>query len=193
MESKTLNKKGFLIVPLLFFCMLSTVIHADDTGKVITNQCRQNLKMLNEGTRKFLQESDSAIPIWGKYETIKSSLIDYNYYPKDPVPPTRDCHYYLVSTSRDDFQWYCDLHGVLEGEKTITFRYHEHQLMAKTSSRYANIPKYADHVKDLLRWTEYNPTPVEKLKFYYNMNPMTTVIGLVGGFLLLLFIYRNVN
>lgn len=179
----------FLLLPLIF-CIQPLL--AEDTGKAITHQCRQNLKMLNDGTAKFLKENESGIPAWGKYETIKTSLIDYNYFPKDPEPPTPDCRYYLVSVSRDDFQWYCDLHGVLEGDKTVTFRYHEHKLMAKTSTRYENIPKYKDHIKDLLRWTEYDPTPVEKLKFYYNMNPTTTLILAIGGLFLLIFLYKNV-
>lgn len=189
-----MKKFSFVVVLLLvFFSGPTERLFAEDTGKVITGLCRQNLKMLNEGTRKFLSENDSGIPMWSKYDTIKTSLMDYNYYPKDPVSPTRDCHYFLVSVSRDDYQWYCDLHGVLDGEKTVTFQYHEHRLMAKTSSRYAHVPKYAEHVRDLLRWTDYNATPTEKFKYYYNMNPLTTIILLVGGTLLLLFVYRNMN
>ena len=71
--------------------------------------------------------------------------------------------------------------------------YHEHRLMGKTTSRYGNIEKYRDHVKDMLRWTEYNPTPVEKLKYQYNMNPLTTVLLAIGGAFLLIFVYRNVT
>lgn len=182
---------------IAMLCMLAlwptVCVHAEDTGKLITNKCRANLKMLNDGTARFLAENDAGLPFWGNYDTILASLIDSKYFASKPEAPTRDCKYNLVSVSRDDYQWYCDIHGVLEGEKTVTFRYHEHRLMGKTTSRYANIQKYRDHVKDLLRWTEYAPTPVEKLKYHYNMNPLTTIILGIVGVIVMFLIYRNVT
>lgn len=189
-----MRKLLVVFVLLLAFCGgAASELSAEDTGKVLNGLCRQNLKILNEGTAKFLQENDQGLPMWGKYDTISSSLIGSKYFPKDPVGPTRDCKYYLVSVSRDDYQWYCSIHGLVDGEKNIVFQYHEHRLTAKTSSRYENIPKYAEHVRDLLRWTDYSPTAIEKFKYYYNTNPLTTVFFAVLGGLLLIFLYRNVS
>lgn len=186
-------KKSLVLITLIsmFMFLNLSVTHAEDTGKLINNKCRANLKMLNEGTAKFLAENDSGLPFWSNYDTVLASLIDSKYFAGKPELPTRDCKYYLVSVSREDYQWYCDLHGVLEGEKTITFRYHEHRLMGKTTSRYSNIEKYRDHVKDLLRWTEYTPTPVEKLKYHYNMNPASTILLGIFALFILFVIYRN--
>lgn len=186
-------KKTVLLLLCLFLCLIVQTLRAEDTGKIINNQCRANLKTLNEGTAKFLSENDSGLPSWTNYQTIFSSLIDPRYFSAKPEPPTRDCKYNLVAISRDDYQWYCDLHGVLNGEKTVTFMYHEHRLMGKTTNRYQNIEKYREHVKDLLRWTEYRPTPMEKLKFHYNMNPLSTIIFSIGGLMLLIFVYRNIS
>ncbi len=181
---------------LLFICLTVNILFvppasALDTGKIITNQCRQNLKMLKERTQKFLDENEDGLPMWASYDVVKSTLIGHNYFPDDPVSPTRDCVYNVVSVGGGDFQWVCNIHGVLDGEKTITFRYHEHRIIAKVSARYDSVPKYKDHVKDLYRWTNYSPTAMEKIKFYYNMNPLTTIILLIGGVLLMFFVYRN--
>ncbi|NCB37763.1 MAG: hypothetical protein EOM80_03250 [Erysipelotrichia bacterium] len=171
--------------------VLSAPLTAEDTGKLLTGKCRQNLKILNDGTDKFLAENNLGLPFWGNLATIKNSLIDDKYFTGTIEPPTKDCQYFLVSNSRDDYQWYCNLHGVMEGEKTISFRYHEYRITAKTTSRYENIDKYSDHIKELLRWTEYQPTPMEKLKYHYNMNPLTTTLmGIVGIFLLII-VWRN--
>ncbi len=186
-------KKTLLLLLLVFMCLTTHDLRAEDTGKVINNRCRANLKMLNEATAKFLAENDSGLPSWANHQTVTMSLIDRKYFAEQLVPPTRDCKYYLVAVSREDYQWYCDLHGVLEGEKTVTFMYHEHRLMGKTTSRYANIEKYREHVKDMLRWTEYSPTPMEKLKYQYNMNPLTTILLAIGGVGLLIFVYRNIT
>ncbi|GAB4270731.1 MAG: hypothetical protein Kow0029_07770 [Candidatus Rifleibacteriota bacterium] len=185
-------KKNAYCFLLIFLLMLSAHASAEDTGKLITNKCRANLKMLNEAVKKFVAENDSSLPAWSTYKNVKDMLLEIKYLPHDPVPPTKDCKYYLVAPSRHDFQWYCDIHGMLEGDKTITFNYHEHKITAKTNSRYLNIKKYADHTKDLLRWTEYNPTPMEKLKYHYNKNPMTTILLLIFGVLVIFFIYKNV-
>ena len=186
-------KKTVLLLIWVFLCLAAHDLRAEDTGKLINNKCRANLKMLNEATAKFLAENDSGLPSWANHQTVTMSLVDRKYFAEELVPPTRDCKYYLVAVSREDYQWYCDLHGVLDGEKTVTFMYHEHRLMGKTTVRYGNIEKYRDHVKDMLRWTEYNPTPVEKLKYQYNMNPLTTVLLAIGGAFLLIFVYRNIT
>jgi len=179
-----------LMAVLLFVAGTSSVMAAD-TGKVITNQCRQNLKMLNEITQKFVERTNEHLPPWANYATVKSSLLNYDDLPQDPVAPTPDCKYNLISNSREDFQWYCNLHGVLDGEKTITILYHEHQIMAKTASRYMNNKRYKDHNSDLLRWTEYAPTPGERFKYHYNMNPLSTILVMCGVLLILIIVYRS--
>ncbi|MEW6712367.1 MAG: hypothetical protein AB1403_21285 [Candidatus Riflebacteria bacterium] len=181
---------------MLAFCLLavfSAGVHAIDTGKLLTNQCRANLKMLNEATEKFLKENESSLPAWSPYKSVKDMLLEIKYLPKDPEPPTKDCKYFLVSMSSHDYQWYCDVHGLIDGDKSITFDYHEHKFTAKTSSRYMNVKKYKDHVQNLLRWTEYKPTPTEKLKYQYNKNPTTTIALVVFGVIALFLIYRNVT
>lgn len=183
------NKIIFLFLLLLCF---SLPVQAVDTGKLLTNQCRANLKMLNDAVAKFLSENDSALPAWSPYENVKTMLLEIKYLPKDPELPTKDCKYHFVSLSTHDYQWYCDLHGMLEGDKSVTFNYHEHKFTAKTNSRYQNIKKYKDHMQNLLRWTEYNPTPVEKLKYHYNKNPATTIALFVIAAIALLFVYKNV-
>jgi len=187
-------KKHLTAILLLAGLLVATGFHplmAADTGKLITNQCRQNLKMLNETTARFLKDTNEQLPPWARYETVKSSLMSFDYLPKDPAQPTPDCKYFLISNSRDDYQWYCGLHGVLDGEKTITFLYHEHRIMAKTTERYMNNKRYKDHNSDLLRWTEYSPTPVERFKYHYNMNPLSTILIMSGIVLVILFVYRS--
>ena len=187
--------KNYLIAVMLltglFIATGSSSVTAADTGKLITNQCRQNLKMLNEITQKFVADTKEHLPPWARYDTVKSSLMNLDYLPTDPVGPTSDCKYTLVSNSREDFQWYCNLHGVLDGEKTVTFQYHEHRIMAKTTSRYMNNRRYKEHTSELLRWTEYTPTPIERFKYHYNMNPLSTILVMSGLLLVLIVVYRT--
>lgn len=185
-------KKLLKTLTLLVFMFLCHSGQAIDTGKLLTNQCRANLKMLNDATAKFVSENESALPAWSPYKNIKDMLFEIKYLPKDPVPPTKDCKYFFLSLSRNDYQWYCDLHGTIDGDKSITFDYHEHKIIAKTNSRYDHIKKYKDHVQNLLRWTDYRPTPTEKLKYQYNKNPTTTVVIMIVGIIILFFIYKNV-
>lgn len=185
-------KKMMIFLLLAAALLLNGTAEAIDTGKLLTNQCRTNLKMLNEATAKFLRENDSALPAWSPYKNAKDMLLEIKYLPKDPVPPTKDCEYFLVSLSTNDYQWYCNIHGTLEGDKSVTFNYHEHKFIAKTNSRYQIIRKYDDHVTNLLRWTEYKPTAKEKLIYQYNKNPTTTILIVVIGCIALIFIYKNV-
>jgi hypothetical protein len=180
-----------ILTTVLLFATGASSVMAADTGKLITNQCRQNLKMLNEVMKKHVEKNNELLPPWANYATVKSSMLSFDDLPQDPVAPTPDCKYNLISNSRDDFQWYCTLHGVLEGEKTVTFQYHEHRIMAKTSSRYMNNQRYKDHNSDLLRWTEYAPTPVERFKYHYNMNPLSTILLLSGALVVLVIVYRS--
>lgn len=164
---------------------------AVDTGKVITNECRKNLKWLNELTERFIKETNGRIPQWDSYQALKKKFITSDYLPNDPKPPTTDCKYYLVSNDPNDFQWYCRLHGVLEGDKTLVFRYKEHRIMAKTSSQYMSREQYKTDTLELLRRTNYTPRPMEWIKYHYNMNPITTGLTLVACIGLFLFLYRS--
>jgi len=187
--------KNYLIAIILLAGFMittsSSTVTAADTGKLITNQCRQNLKMLNETTQKFVKDTGEQLPPWAGYETVKNNLMNLDYLPKDPIGPTPDCKYVLVSNSREDFQWLCNLHGVLEVEKTVTFQYHEHQIMAKTTARYMSDKRYKNHTSELLRWTEYTPTPLERFKYHYNMNPLSTILVMSGVLVVLIIVYRT--
>ncbi len=187
-----LFKQAIAIVFAVVFIAFSTsTAFAIDTGKEITQECRANLKMLNEATEKYLKETGKNIPRWSDYDNAKTMYLGTQYLPKPPVPPTKDCKYFLVALSSDNFQWYCDLHGVLDGDKTITFKYHEHRLMAKTNSSFKVVEKYELHTRELLRWTQYSPTLKEKLMYQYNKNPITTCIGIFMGLMVVLFLYKN--
>lgn len=192
-NSKGENMKKSL--PVLLIVMLLAVAGsawAADTGKLLTNKCRANLKYLNEATEKFLKENDSSLPAWSPYRSVKDMLLEMKYLPTDPVGPTKDCEYFLVSLNSNDFQWYCNVHGTLEGDKSVTFNYHEHKFTAKVTSRYEVVQKYKEHSANLLRWTEYIPTPKEKLLYQYNKNPVTTILIMVAGLVILFVVYRTV-
>lgn len=166
---------------------------AQTTGQTINMKCRENLRMLNEATANYINETRTpALPPWTTFENAKNMLLGLDYLPKDPEPPTENCKYFLVSSDLRDFQWYCNLHGVLEGDKTISFRYQEHQLQARTNSKYNHIKNYQQHTQNLLRWTEYHPSPMENLKYYYNSSPVTTIITVTIAFLLLVYFYRRI-
>ena len=77
----------------MFLCLAAHDLRAEDTGKLINNKCRANLKMLNEATAKFLAENDSGLPSWANHQTVTMSLVDRKYFAEELVPPTRDCKY----------------------------------------------------------------------------------------------------
>lgn len=185
-------KKLYLLLLLALF--VSNTAFAVNTGKEITSKCRANLKQLNDITAKFLSKTNKDLLKWAPYKLVFSSLIPEDYIEKPIVSPSADCKYYLISIDNKDFQWYCDIHGVIDGDNNLSFRYHEHQMNAKTCSRYKINENYEKHCKDLLHWTEYTPTPKEFFLYHYNMNPKTTtilaVIIIVGGFLALKSFFR---
>lgn len=182
-----------ITITILCILSISVSLFALDTGKLITGKCRANLEYLNKATKKYLDENPGkGLPSWSTYENMKTMLMGIKYLPKDPVPPTKDCKYCFVSLGPKNFQWYCDLHGVIDGKKNLSFYYHEHRLQARIDPAYQVIKSYNKHVKNLYRWTEYYPTFTEKLKYNYNENPMTTIVTFILGAVVLLVIYKSV-
>ena len=178
---------AFLII--FFTLFFSVTTFAANVGREINNKCRQNLKLLNAGTEKLLKTKQMNLPKWCSYkQAIKDFLYPDKYLDdKKVVGPTPDCEYYLVSDGNNDYQWLCYLHGVMEGEKTMSFRYHEHQLQGKSTSKYMNNEEYKKQVQNMLHWTEYTPTPKEFIIYHFNMNPIVTTVVCV--FLIFLSIY----
>ena len=174
---------------IVFTLLLSAMSFAANVGREINSKCRQNLKLLNSGTEKLIKSTSYNIPKWCTYkQAIKDFLYPDKYLEgKTVVGPTADCEYYLVSNDKGEFQWLCYLHGVIEGEKTMSFRYHEHQLQGKSTSKFMSNEEYKKHVQSMLHWTEYTPTPKEFFIYHYNMNPIVTTVLTV--FLVLLSIY----
>lgn len=169
--------KKILTILAILTVLLASEVFAANPGKEINNKCRANLKALNSATADFLKSNRADLPKWAPYKLVFSSLIEpTKYLDKKIESPTPDCQYFLVSIDNNDYQWYCEIHGVLEGERTLTFRYHEHELSGKTCSRYMINENYEKHAQNLLHWTEYTPTPLETFKYHYNTNPLTTTI-----------------
>ena len=174
-------KKTTFGLSLIFTLLLSVVSYAANVSRELNNKCRQNLKILNNGTQLMLKQTSRELPKWVSYkQAIKDFLYPEKYLEnKTIVPPTVDCDYYLVSNDNNDYQWLCYLHGVLEGNQTLSFRYHEHQFQGKVSDRFMNNEQYKKHYQNMLHWTEYSPTPKEFLIYHYNMNPIVTTITCV--------------
>lgn len=186
-------KRLILLVAIGFFIGSCIPAFAIDTGKEITRKCRENLRSLNSITEKAIKEhDDKALPTWSPYSNVKTMILGIEYLPKDPVPPTKDCEYFIVSLGQNDFQWYCSLHGVLKGKTKLGFKYHQHYITGNIAPRYKVIKNYETHVKHLYEWTEYSPTLYESIQYRYNSNPITTIIILVLFGMATIFIYKSV-
>lgn len=163
---------------------------AKDTGKELTRLCRENLKKLNASTEQFQQQNPFStlfILQWSPLEKISEDMKFMEILGNDFKPVTPNCGYSYVSNNKDDWQWCCNLHGVLEGDKNLSFRYREHRMLAKINTKYLSIPEYDVHSKNLERWITYVPTVKERIIYNFNMNPITTsitavlvVIGLIA-------------
>lgn len=167
------------IILLLIMVLVVSVVFAANPGRDINNKCRQNLKLLNSATQTFLKKnSDYVLTTWSTYQQAVGSFLDADKYldGKKIVGPTHDCEYYLISINRNDFQWLCNLHGVIEGDQNLSLKYHEFLLQGKSNSKYMGVENYKKHVQDMVRWTEYTLTPVEFFKYNYNMNPVITTV-----------------
>lgn len=171
--------KKILLIAIATVLLFANSVYAVNTGKEINNKCRSNLKLLNAGTAAMLKNNTKYdLPKWLTLAQATNSFLDPEKYleNKKIEGPTPDCQYFLVSLNNDEYQWLCNLHGVIDGDKTVSFRYREHQLQGKTAEKYMVNESYKEHVQNLLHWTEYTPTPVEAFKYQYNMNPITTTI-----------------
>lgn len=171
--------KKILLIVIATVLFIGNSAYAANTGKDINNKCRSNLKLLNAGTADMLKKVVRYdLPKWTSLAQATNSFLDPEKYleGKKIEGPTPDCQYFLVSLNNNEYQWLCNLHGVIEGDKTVSFRYREHQLQGKTSEKYMINENYKEHVQNLLHWTEYTPTPLEAFKYQYNMNPITTTI-----------------
>ena len=178
---------------LVFALLISVMSFAANVGREINNKCRQNLKLLNTGTEKMIKATSYSLPKWTTYkQAIKDFLYPDKYLEgKSIVGPTPDCDYYLVSDDKNEFQWLCYLHGVLEGDKTMSFRYHEHQLQGKTTTKFINNEEYKKHVQSMLHWTEYTPTPKEFIIYHYNMNPIVTTVTCIFFIALSIYLVKS--
>lgn len=176
---------GALAALMIFTGLCSS--EAADPGYELAKACRANLTMLREATEKCLKSGFKEFPTWGKMEDIRTMILTGRFLQKQPQPPTLDCEYFLIFKDPTSFDWYCNLHGLVGGDTSTTFRYHEFQFTTYTSSKYMNNAKYKTHADNLLRWASYDPTAVENFKYHYARNPMTTL--LIAGFALLFVIY----
>jgi hypothetical protein len=163
-----------------------------DPGFDITQKCRKNIKAVNEAIKAYLADGKTGIPSWDTLENIQTMLLSTKYLKDTPVGPTPDCTYFLVFQGPEIFDSYCDVHGLLDGDQSITFRYREFQFSAKVNSRYFNVAKYKSHHERLMSRVGYSPTLMENIKFHYRKNPFTTGVFVVVGVLFVWFIYRNV-
>ena len=187
-------KKITFGLSLIFTLLLSVVSYAANVGREINSKCRQNLKLLNSGTEKLIKSNTAFnIPKWCSYkQAIKDFLYPDKYLEgKSIVGPTPSCEYYLVSNDKNEYQWLCYLHGVNEGDKTMSFRYHEHQLQGKINSKFATNEEYKKHMQSMLHWTEYTPTPKEFIIYHYNMNPIVTTVITVSLILLSIYLIKS--
>ena len=175
--------KKIRTIIILILVLFSSISFAANPSKEINNKCRKNIKLLNEGTALAIkQNSNINIPKWGSLKQALSTFLDKEKHleGKEIVGPTPDCEYYIVSLSKEDYQWLCNLHGVIEGNQNLTLQYHEFLLSGKTNSKYESNENYKKHMNEMIRWTEYTLTPKEFLKFHYNQNPIvTTVLSII--------------
>lgn len=183
--------KKIKFILFITYILISSVLFAANPSKEINNKCRQNLKRLKSATENMLKQKDYQFTKWTSYEQALNSFLDKEKYldNKDIEGPTPDCKYYLVNIGKGDWQWLCFLHGILDGKENYSLNYHEYQLQGKGDSKYLIVDEYKNHVQNMLGWTNYTLTPLEFLKYHYNMNPIiTTILTLVigiGGYILL--------
>ena len=183
-----MKKIGFIL--LLVSVFITSGLFAANPSKEIDNKCRQNLKALNAATKQMLEEKEYNMHPWVSLKQAGNIYTDFDKYidVSKIVGPTPSCEYFMVYKDKNDYEWLCNLHGVMEGE-LITLKYHEYQLHGRINSKYQTNKEYEKHSKGMLMWTEYSLTPKEFFLYQYNTNPiLTTVISIVlfvGSYLLL--------
>lgn len=185
-------KKSLLLLIIVLIYLNSTTVLAENTGRIINNKCSNNLKTLNEATKQLLENHQYELPQWRSFEAFYEDSDLYKHLKEKPISPTVDCRYFLVSLNKNDYQWCCDLHGVVNGDKTVSFMYHEHATVGKINSKYEEIEEYSGHAKTMLHWTNYQQTFTEYLKYNYNMNPITTIISIIGVLIIAFVVYRTI-
>ena len=162
------------------------------TGHTITRDCRKNMKEMKEAIEAYMAAGNQNVPTWDSFEHIYTMLLSCKFMKKKPKPPTPDCEYFFIYKDKAHYDWYCSLHGTLSGDKSQTFRYHEFEITAKTSSIYKGNKKYDQHVKNLVRWGSYSPTLMENVIFHYRRNPTITLIIVIVGLACVYFVYKNI-
>lgn len=173
---------------------LPTASFCRDGGRELTNACRSNLEKLNKITATYIENHPNQIlPPWSNMDTFITMIVGPEYLERPPETPTAHCGYNLVFLNRQQFDWYCDLHGVLEGDRRLTIPYHEFEIHAFTDSRYETIRNYQEHTRDLLRWTQYRRSPIEMLKYHYNRSPTATIVISSIGLLIFIYVYRQLT
>ncbi len=178
-----------LVLVTLLFSRTGTI--TADPGHEITKACRVNIKTLNEAVEKYLKDGHGNLPRWAPYKDMQTMVLS-KYIDKKPVPPTLDCEYFFVGMNPENYDWYCNIHGVLGGNRSITFRYHEFEFKAFINDKYLEVAKYKSHVDNVIRWCSYSPTLMESIKFSYSRNPLTTVLITAFGLFAAYFVYRNI-
>lgn len=186
-----MNKNKYII--FIFMCLTFCTSVFAKTGKEINADCRKNLKALNDATLEMLKNNhDTILPQWKDFDEFYKSSKLANYLKETITPPTHDCRYNLVSKNQSNFQWCCELHGVYNGDKIYTFKYHEHEISGRTNSDFTSIKEYNEHVKTMLQWTEYRQSPIEMLKYNYSTNPITTVLISIGVLIVGIIVFKKV-
>jgi hypothetical protein len=179
----------------LFLCFLQiTVIASANKGYEITKSCRNNIRMLNEALKKYVEENPNAeIPHNEivQYKQMFTMILTKKYIPDAPVLPTLDCGYNLIYKGPGNFRWFCSLHGTDTGDMRLTFPYHEYEFTAYFEKSYMTISKYQKHYDDIMRWTAYTRTLRESITYHYSRNPTTTIGIVVVGVLFVLFVARS--
>lgn len=185
-------KNNLLLLFIALILLNSATAFAENTGRIINNKCISNLKNLNQATKKMLENHSYELPRWRAFEAFYKDTSLHEHLEEKPSSPTVDCRYFLVSLSKNDYQWCCDLHGVMSGDQTVSFMYHEHASVGRINSKYEQIEEYNGHVKTMLHWTNYRQTFTEYLKYNYNMNPITTILVIIGVGVVGIIVYRTI-
>ena len=187
------SRRLFLVLGMLASLMICSPLFAIDPSFEITRKCRENMKTLRDATLEFFKnEAKADLPTWAKFDGLYTMYFAGKYLKSMPTSPTPDCSYYLILKSRDDFEYYCELHGMPSGDQKITFRYHEYQFTGVINSKYLDNKKYKEHTERLQRWTRYAPTLMENIKFQYRKNPISTMVMVVFGLCFAFFVYKNI-
>ena len=186
-------KMSVLIVTgLIFFLGILGTAFAIDPGFELAKSCRAHLTVLNAATKKCIADGTMGFPTWDTFEHVYTMLLSTKYVPQKPTKPTPDCEYFIVFMNVNNYDWYCNLHGVESGDRSITIRYHEYSFPSKVNSKYMSIPKYKSHYDNIVRWVGYTPTLWEDVKYRYTRNPLTTIIYVIFGVLAAYFTYKNI-